>query len=308
MISDPLVVISPVFEVIELVKTYPGSSTPAVDIPHLVVPQGEVFGLLGENGAGKSSFVKMLVGLLSPDSGLVRYLGSPIQRGSVAPGSTIAYMPQSGFALNTLTVSEALMLAGRFRGLSRTERRAEHERVVNRLELGPWLHRVATRLSGGQRRLLQLGVTMIGRLPVVVLDEPTNDLDPGRRRMVWDLVGEIRAEGTTVVLITHNPIEAEQVLDTVAIMKDGCVIARGTPKGLKARLAERVHVDLHLAPDASFLLPAYATVERRSGRLVSLSIEKSKLSIFLDEIEIDRFDHFKVQSPTLEDVYRDYIA
>jgi ABC-2 type transport system ATP-binding protein len=225
-----------------LTKTYPAvrgrrgtPGTPAVratDDVHLDIRRGEIFGLLGPNGAGKSTLVRQLTGLMRPDAGRVEILGHDIVRHPERAARILAYLGQESTALDELTVSLAAETTGRLRGLQARDARAERDAVLEELGLTAIAGRPLKKLSGGQRSLL-------------VLDEPTSGMDPVARRAVWAAVDRRRAErGTTVLLVTHNVIEAETVLDRVAVLDRGRVIACDTPAGLKEQVAGEVRVEL----------------------------------------------------------------
>ena len=208
-------------------------------------PQAPSFGLLGPNGAGKTTLVRQLVGLLRPDEGEIRLLGRPLTsgRGSSRVGADasacVAYLPQHEAALADLTVELAIQSTGRLRGLSAADARAERDSLIAELGLEPLVGRVIGKLSGGERRLAAVGATLAGHRAVVVLDEPTTGLDPQARRAVWAALERRRRDfGVTVVLVTHNVLEAEAVLDRVAVLDGGRVIACDTPGRLKAQVSD----------------------------------------------------------------------
>lgn len=239
----------------DLVKTYPAvrgrrgaPATPevrATDGISLDVERGEIFGLLGPNGAGKSTLVRQLTGLMRPDSGTVEVLGHDLVRHPERASRLIGYLGQESTALDELTVSLAAETTGRLRGLHVREARAERDAVLEELGLTELAGRPLKKLSGGQRRLACFAATLVGDRPVLVLDEPTTGMDPVARRAVWAAVDRRRAErGATVLLVTHNVIEAETVLDRVAVLERGRVIACDTPSGLKEKVAGEVRVEL----------------------------------------------------------------
>ncbi|GDY66373.1 ABC transporter ATP-binding protein [Streptomyces avermitilis] len=233
-----------------LTKTYPAvrgrrgaPGTPevrATDGVRLDIRRGEVFGLLGPNGAGKSTLVRQLTGLMRPDRGSVDILGHDIVRHPERAARILAYLGQESTALDELTVSLAAETTGRLRGLDVRQARGERDAVLDELGLAAVAGRPLKKLSGGQRRLACFATVLVGERPLLVLDEPTTGMDPVARRAVWAAVDRRRAErGTTVLLVTHNVIEAETVLDRVAVLDSGRVIACDTPGGLKERVAGR---------------------------------------------------------------------
>ncbi|MEU2436399.1 ABC transporter ATP-binding protein [Streptomyces rubradiris] len=302
-------------------KTYPAirgrrgtPGTPevrATDGVELDVRRGEVFGLLGPNGAGKSTLVRQLTGLLRPDTGSVEILGHDIVRHPERAARILAYLGQESSALDELTVSLAVETTGRLRGLDVRRARAERDAVLEELALTPIAGRALKKLSGGQRRLACFAAALVGRRPLLVLDEPTTGMDPVARRAVWAAVDRRRAEhGTTVLLVTHNVIEAETVLDRVAVLDQGRVIACDTPAGLKARVAGEVRVELVWRERAPLEVPEVAVLRERaarSGRRWTLRLAPEEARAVVATVTggaaFAALDDFTLATPSLEDVY-----
>ncbi|MEV7318528.1 ABC transporter ATP-binding protein [Streptomyces sp. NPDC093970] len=304
-----------------LTKTYAAvrarRGTPAVpevratDRVDLDVRCGEIFGLLGPNGAGKSTLVRQLTGLLRPDEGTVEILGHDIVRHPERAARILAYLGQESSALDELTVSLAAETTGRLRGLDARQARAERDAVLEELGLGPIAGRAIKKLSGGQRRLACFAAALVGERPLLVLDEPTTGMDPVARRAVWAAVDRRRAEhGATVVLVTHNVIEAETVLDRVAVLDQGRVIACDTPSGLKERVAGEVRVELVWRERAPLDVPEVAVLKERaaeSGRRWTLRLAPEEARAVVATVTggaaFAALDDFTLATPSLEDVY-----
>ncbi|MEV5874883.1 ABC transporter ATP-binding protein [Streptomyces sp. NPDC052101] len=302
-------------------KTYPAvkgrrgaPGTPevrATDGVELEVRRGEVFGLLGPNGAGKSTLVRQLTGLLRPDTGSVEILGHDIVRHPERAARLLAYLGQESSALDELTVSLAAETTGRLRGLDAGRARAERDAVLEELGLTPIAGRALKKLSGGQRRLACFAAALVGRRPLLVLDEPTTGMDPVARRAVWAAVDRRRAEhGTTVLLVTHNVIEAETVLDRVAVLDQGRVIACDTPAGLKEQVAGEVRVELVWRERAPLEVPEVAALRERaaeSGRRWTLRLAPDEARAVVATVTggaaFAALDDFTLATPSLEDVY-----
>ncbi|MET9676173.1 ABC transporter ATP-binding protein [Streptomyces sp. NPDC006482] len=305
----------------DLVKTYPATrgrrgapATPevrATDGICLDVRGGEIFGLLGPNGAGKSTLVRQLTGLMRPDSGTVELLGHDLVRHPERAARLLAYLGQESTALDELTVALAAETTGRLRGLTAREARGESDAVLEELGLTALAARPLKRLSGGQRRLACLATALVGRRPVLVLDEPTTGMDPVARRAVWAAVDRRRAEdGTTVLLVTHNVIEAETVLDRVAVLDHGRVIACDTPAGLKERVAGEVRVELVWREAPPLHLPEVAAlrgVAQETGRRWMLRLApdaaRAAVAAVTGGAAFAALDDFTLATPSLEDVY-----
>ncbi|MFE5731049.1 ABC transporter ATP-binding protein [Streptomyces sp. NPDC056528] len=305
----------------DLVKTYPATrggrgapATPevrATDGISLDVRGGEIFGLLGPNGAGKSTLVRQVTGLMRPDSGSVELLGHDLVRHPERASRLLAHLGQESTALDELTVSLAAVTTGRLRGLTARDARAESDAVLEELGLTALASRPLKKLSGGQRRLACVAAALTGRRPVLVLDEPTTGMDPVARRAVWAAVDRRRAEhGTTVLLVTHNVIEAETVLDRVAVLEHGRVIACDTPAGLKERVAGEVRVELVWRETAPLHLPEVAALRglaQETGRRWSLRLApdaaRAAVATVTGGAAFAALDDFTLATPSLEDVY-----
>ncbi|MFE5144057.1 ABC transporter ATP-binding protein [Streptomyces fagopyri] len=304
-----------------LTKTYPAvrgrrgaPGTPevrATDGVRLDIRRGEIFGLLGPNGAGKSTLVRQLTGLMRPDSGSVEILGHDIVRHPERAARILAYLGQESTALDELTVSLAAETTARLRGLELREARAERDAVLDELGLTALASRPLKKLSGGQRRLACVAAALVGERPLLVLDEPTTGMDPVARRAVWAAVDRRRAErGTTVLLVTHNVIEAETVLDRVAVLDRGRVIACDTPAGLKERVAGEVRVELVWRENAPLDVPEVAALRSRavaSGRRWTLRLApdeaRAAVATVTGGAAFAALDDFTLATPSLEDVY-----
>lgn len=268
---------------------------------------GEVFGLLGPNGAGKTTLVRQMVGVLPPDAGRILLLGQDV---STAP-TVLAYLAQDEAALNDLPVGLAVETTGRLRGMSRSDARPATTALLDELSLGAVRERPLCTLSGGQRRLAQVACALVGDRPLLVLDEPTTGLDALARRAVWEVLRRRRRDcGTTVVLVTHNVHEAEQVLDRVAVLDRGRVIACDTPGRLKALVSDDVRLDLVWRDAAPMNDPAVAALATRSqidGRRWSARLPAAEAREALGKLTggpvLAALDDFTLATPTLEDVY-----
>ncbi|MFE6776818.1 ABC transporter ATP-binding protein [Streptomyces sp. NPDC057702] len=304
-----------------LVKTYPaararrgapqGPAIRASDGIDLDVRRGEIFGLLGPNGAGKSTLVRQLTGLLRPDEGSVDLLGHDLVRHPDRASRLVGYLGQESTALDDLTVALAAETTGRLRGLDARRARTERDAVLDELGLASIAGRAIRKLSGGQRRLACVAAALVGERPVLVLDEPTTGMDPVARRAVWAAIDRRRAaSGTTVLLVTHNVIEAETVLDRVAVMDNGRVIACDTPAGLKALVAGDVRVDLVWRDQPPLDVPEVAALRdaaRPTGRRWTLRLAPDEARAVIAAVTggpaFAALDDFTLATPSLEDVY-----
>lgn len=304
-----------------LVKTYPAGRSRrgepaappvrACDGVTLRMRRGEIFGLLGPNGAGKSTVVRQLAGLLRPDAGTVDVLGHDLVRHPERAARLLAYLGQESSALDELTVALAAETTARLRGLNASAAKRERDAVLEELDLGPLAGRPLKKLSGGQRRLACVAAALAGERPLLVLDEPTTGMDPLARRAVWAAVDRRRTEhGVTVVLVTHNVIEAETVLDRVAVLDRGRVIACDTPGGLKSTVGEDVRLELVWRDRAPVEVRQVAELAARasvSGRRWTLRLPpeaaREAVGVVTTGAAFAALDDFSLATPSLEDVY-----
>lgn len=214
-----------VIEVEDLRKNY--GNTRAVDGVSFTVARGETFGVLGHNGAGKTTTVECLVGLRKPDSGTIRVLGENPARRRRALAQRTGVQLQQGELPDRLRVAEAMRLFAAF-----YDRPDDWRAVLERWGLGPIANKAFGDLSGGQQQRLKLATALVGGPELVVLDELTTGLDPVARRETWTLIGDLKAAGTTAVLVSHFMDEAEELCDRVAVFGNGRIIALGSPREL----------------------------------------------------------------------------
>jgi ABC-2 type transport system ATP-binding protein len=216
----------------------------AVDRLDLVVARGAFFGLLGSNGAGKSTTIKMLTTLLPPTAGRASVVGFDVVREARQVRRRIGYVPQMVSADAGLTGRENLMLSAKLYGVPRAERAARAAEALDFMGLGDVGSRLVKTYSGGMIRRLEIAQALLHRPAVVFLDEPTVGLDPVARHAVWDKLSELQSQrGMTVLLTTHDMDEAEALCQRLAIMHQGRVVALGSPADLKAAVGDSATMD-----------------------------------------------------------------
>ncbi|MFN8494022.1 MAG: ABC transporter ATP-binding protein [Caldilineaceae bacterium] len=296
-----------VYDIQKLTKQYPGQSQPANADISLQIQAGEIFGLLGDNGAGKSTLVRQMVNLLRSTTGSITLLGEPVGRDPLHVPRHVAYMPQDKAAMNNLTVGEALYFTAHLRGLKRKTALQERDRLLDLWQIGALRDQYCPRLSGGQRRLLLLAVAMAGQLPVLVLDEPTNDLDPQRRKLVWDVLrAENHSQGTTIIFITHDAIEAEKIIQRVGILREGRLVALGAPAVLKRQVDQQLRLELFFTPDDPPPLPLNLSPQTLDAGRWLVYLERNQAGQLIQQLDMTRIHDFRLYSATLEDLYLHY--
>ena len=270
------------------------------------VEQGEIFGLLGPNGGGKTTVFRLLCTLLVAQSGQARVLGWEVRKNPFQVRRQIGVVFQSNSLDVQLTVAENLIHQGHLYGLRSGELRKRVEEMLSRVGLRERSHDLVGNLSGGLRRRLELAKGLLHRPPVLMLDEPTSGLDPGIRRDLWEYLQILRdQEGVTILLTTHLMEEAERC-DRLAVLSEGRVVAAGSPGALKEKIGGDVIVIQTPAPERlrdqiqeAFSCPSVVVdgtlrLERRDGHQFVTQLVES----FPGQIKA-----VTVGKPTLEDVF-----
>ncbi|MCX4715227.1 ATP-binding cassette domain-containing protein [Streptomyces virginiae] len=273
----------------------------------LAVPRGSVLALLGPNGAGKTTTVRILATLTAADAGTVRIAGHDTVTERSRVRELIALTGQFAAVDELQTGTETLRMMGRLAGLSPRAARTRADELLARFGLTEAAGRTAKTYSGGMRRRLDLAASLVSRPEVIFLDEPTTGLDPRSRQDLWELVRELRADGTTVLLTTQYLEEADRLADRVAVLADGRIAAEGTPAELKARVAGH-RLDLTLTTAAAYEALAPRAVHLAPDELtLGLPTDGTATHVrtLLDELDPDRtdIDRFTLRSATLDDVF-----
>jgi daunorubicin resistance ABC transporter ATP-binding subunit len=250
-----------------LVKNY--GKTRALAGLDLAVPAGTVYGLLGPNGAGKTTAVRVFATLLRPDGGRAQVLGHDVVSEAAQVRQQIGLTGQYAALDEYLTGRANLVMIGRLSRLTAAAARRRADEMLERFDLTAAAGRAVKTYSGGMRRRLDLAASLIGYPSVLFLDEPTTGLDPNARAMSWDIIRELAAEGTTLLLTTQYLDEADQLASRVAVIDGGTVIAEGTPDQLKSSVGDE-HLDIALAAGADLeaaivAVKPYATASIEPG-------------------------------------------
>jgi ABC-2 type transport system ATP-binding protein len=295
-----------------LVKTF--KDVRALDGVDLNVREGTVLGLLGPNGAGKTTAVRVLATLLQPDSGRAIVAGIDVLKHPNEVRRLIGLSGQFAAVDEYLTGRENLQMVGELYQLSARDAKRRAVELLERFSLDDAGDRIAKNYSGGMRRRLDLAAALVVSPPVMFMDEPTTGLDPRNRQLLWDLIQDLVAGGTTLLLTTQYLEEADRLAHDICVVDHGKVIARGTSDELKAQIGgERIEVVVHrrdhMEP-AGAVLKALGkgelTVEEHTRRITAPVIGGAKL---LAEVirELDsrgvEIDDIGLRRPTLDDVF-----
>ena len=286
----------------------------ALDDLSLTAPAGQVLAVLGPNGAGKTTFVRAVATLIRPVSGVLRVLGRDVVRDAGRVRREIGLAGQFAAVEPAMTGRENLEMTARLFGHGRPAARRAADAVIDQLSLGEVAGRRCRTYSGGQRRRLDLGASLVGAPSLLLLDEPTTGLDPVSRREVWDAVRALAASGTGILLTTHYLEEADELADQVVVIDHGRAVAAGTLTELKASIG--LDVIEASVPDATLLgqlgdilhrvtraQPRLDAASRRAlvpsaggpGELAAVISQLSSAGLVVDAIGVRR--------PTLDEVF-----
>jgi ABC-2 type transport system ATP-binding protein len=274
----------------------------------LSVAPGEVFGLLGPNGAGKTTLVKQIIGLLRPTSGRL-WLGEyDLVADPDAARQLCSYLPQAQMPIDGFRVREAIQLTGRIRGGRGPTLQRRTDELIDALDIGPWRDTLGVKLSGGVKRLAGFAMAVVAPGSLVILDEPTNDVDPLRRRLLWDVIRQLGQAGTAVLLVTHNVLEAERSVDRLAIIDHAKLIADGTPSALKADDRDNLRLQVMVAPGAvTPPLPGWVLSSTRVGHNLMASIAEGDAATAITWarglVRDGIAEEYALAATTLEDIY-----
>jgi ABC-2 type transport system ATP-binding protein len=289
----------------------------AVDNVSFQVQGGEIFGLLGPNGAGKSTLIRMLTTLVPPTSGTATVAGYDIVRDPNAVRASIGVIPQNMTSDPELTCAENIGIHARLYGITGVRRRQRTAELLEAVGLADRAGALASTLSGGMRRRLEIARGLVHDPQILFLDEPTTGLDPASRISVWDMIAHLRAQqGRTLFLTTHYMDEADRLCDRVAIVDTGRMVALDTPVALKASVPGASRIELQFEPDlpngAADLerLPAVKSVRSLGSATYRISSDRGPASA-QELIELARefkleLKGLSVQSTSLDDVFLHY--
>ena len=282
----------------------------AVDDISFEVKQGELFGFLGVNGAGKSTLLKQMIGFIKPDQGDVHYGDISFIHNRKQAGTMMSYMSQQYAPLEKLTVEQNLEMIGRMRGLSTSELQKEIEHLLADLEIVEYRDKKGKNLSGGLKRLTSFAMALIGSADIMLLDEPTNDVDPVRREKQWRLLQKLAYKGHTIIIVTHNLLEVEKYADNFALFNHGKLLKSGPVH----QMSYKNHYQISFNFVSKEFLSLFEHFTMVNGCVCQMEIEESELTRILiqvkEGIEKGLISNLSVKMKTLSisDLYKEELV
>ena len=242
------------------------------------VKAGEVVGVLGHNGAGKTTLVNQIVGLYKPHSGSITVGGVDVVAEPELARRLVSVQAQANVPITGISPRKAIELTGRIRGGRRRAMRARASELIDVLDMGEWADKLAEKVSGGVARLTAFAMAVAQPGDLVVLDEPTNDVDPVRRRLLWDEVRRVAERGAAVLLVTHNVREAERAVDSLVLLNHGKILASGTPASVVSQFGDGVYVDIDVERGREPAVPSAWPVEKVDPTHIRVKVHESEVA------------------------------
>lgn len=289
-------------EAVDVTKKYKGSLTFAINNISLNIEPGRIFTLLGRNGAGKTTFVRICATQLLPSSGTIKIFENDLIRDTEKIRNDISIVPQEGRPLRALTPWDHVYYWLRIRGVSKDDSYKKTEKILKDFELYEVRNRLAMYLSGGMKQKVLVAMAMATDSKLLFLDEPTIGLDPVSRRQIWKAIKEKKENGTTILLTTHYMDEAEVLSDDIVIIDKGIIISQGTISDIKKNIKENIKIEISKSGVDSELLKTYGTVVDGGTETIKLFTFESNIQE-LSAIAIKKNLVFKVSPITLDDVF-----
>ena len=295
-----------VIEAESLSKIYHRSRTQALSDITLTIGRGEIFTLLGRNGAGKTTFLRIAATQLMPSKGSISVLGHDVRDEPLQIRSKIAVVPQEGSTIGPLTPWDHVYLTLLARGMSRNQAHERSEKTIERLELTEYRNQPADSLSGGLKQRVRVAMAVATDAELIFLDEPTLGLDAVTRRRIWGVLNEIQKEGRSILLTTHYIDEAEILSNNVAIIDHGKMVLSGSPAALLRNVKERVRVDIVGSTFSEEELSKYGRVVKLAERFRVLTDDR--LGRELADEALKRGSDVGLARVSLEDLFVDLIG
>ena len=274
----------------------------AVDGLSLTIEPGTMFGLLGPNGSGKTSSIRMMIGMTVPDSGSVTLFGRPFNRGLL---SRVGYLPEERGLYKKMKVLDQLIFLGQLHGLSESMARSRSLIWCERMQIADATEKKTEELSKGMQQKIQFIAALLHEPELIIMDEPFSGLDPVNATLLMDTLAELRGEGKAILFSTHRMDQVEKLCDNIALISRGKLVLEGSMREVKSRYP-RNRVQVVFAGDDSFLHHASVATSKNYAGIAKLTLHDESAAQGLLAEAIARgtmITRFEVVEPTLEDIY-----
>lgn len=273
----------------------------------LVLRPGELIALVGHNGAGKTTLLNQIVGTAKPTSGDIRYGTESLRKNSNLARRVASMMPQIHAPLTGVTPRQAITSIGLLRGLSGRDARLEANTLINELDIAPWQNAGGEKLSGGIRRLTSYAMAVTAPPPVLLIDEPTNDVDPARRPLIWQNLRRLADTGHIVIVVTHNLLEVQRTADRYVLLQNGKVLIDSTPRQLSQQ-ARTSTLSVSFRPDFDpATAPAALRVHPIADGELRMDLDRAQVpgavTWVLEQVEAGNIDTYTLAPSSLESLY-----
>ena len=292
----------PVIEAYNLSKIYKGTSIPALDNVSLKIDQGQIFTLLGRNGAGKTTFVRICATQLLPTSGTLKVFGYDVISQAENIRKFISIVPQEGRPLRALTPWDHVYNWLKIRGENKAIAKVKTEKILRRFELYKVKDKPAMNLSGGMKQKVLVAMATAVNADLLFLDEPTIGLDPVSRRQVWTLIQDLKKEGKTILLTTHYMDEAETLSDKIVIIDNGKIVKEGNINELRKIIPQNIRMDISKKVIGIDKLEKYGNVVEIGTDIIRLFTFESNIAE-LSDLAIKNKSSFNISPITLDDIF-----
>ena len=289
-------------EVYNLSKIYKGTHVPALDNISLKIEQGQIFTLLGRNGAGKTTFVRICATQLLPTSGTLKVSGYDVINQAEDIRKFISVVPQEGRPLRALTPWDHVYNWLKIRGEEKSIAKIKTEKILERFELLKVKDKPAMNLSGGMKQKILVAMATAVDADLLFLDEPTIGLDPVSRRQVWNLMQDLKKEGKTILLTTHYMDEAEILSDKIVIIDNGKIVKEGNINDLRKIIPQNIRMDISKKNINVEQLKGYGKVVEIGTDIIRLFTFESHIGE-LSTIAIKNNIPFNISPITLDDIF-----
>jgi ABC-2 type transport system ATP-binding protein len=277
----------------------------------LQVARGDVVGLLGPNGCGKSTVLNIICQLLQADAGQVQLAGQPMIEQSAHARTRIGYCPQQSALYPDLFPQENIQFFARLYGVPAAQRNAVVAELMERFSLAPYAATRSGLLSGGWQQRLSLAVALVHRPELLVLDEPTVAVDVEARMDLWRLIEGLRDSGTTILLTSHHLAEAQRLCNRVALMRNGKVVAEGSVPELISRVPGKAVVKVQSEDNQAVIKRAFElgwSVRQHAGKISLLLPNNLNLREVVDALDGSKVNAISIDPVTLEDAYLELVG